>query len=158
MTSLSLVSGFVASLLALRTNQGISRLLEGRQAFGKVVLYTRDMASIISNFVYDKDPQLGLMLARHLGVFSWLLKNFLRGQEVTGSDEDIIRTMLPKDEDAEYVVCTGERIGESWAKKLVANGALIAATAQEARELAPKVAAMSREGLEGTGSFAPFGI
>ena len=104
MTSLSLVSGFVASLLALRTNQGVSRLLEGRQAFGKVVLYTRDMASIISNFVYDKDPQLGLTLARHLAVFSWLLKNFLRGQAVNGSDEDIIRTMLPKDEDAEYIL------------------------------------------------------
>ncbi|KAL3931645.1 MAG: hypothetical protein SGARI_004154, partial [Bacillariaceae sp.] len=73
-------------------------------------------------------------------------------------ESDCICIETSKDEDAEYVVCTGERIGESWAKKLVANGALIAATPQEARELAPKVAAMSKEGLEGDGSFAPFGI
>eukprot|EP00523_Entomoneis_sp_CCMP467_P005541 CAMPEP_0168747996 /NCGR_PEP_ID=MMETSP0724-20121128/15947_1 /TAXON_ID=265536 /ORGANISM="Amphiprora sp., Strain CCMP467" /LENGTH=432 /DNA_ID=CAMNT_0008795809 /DNA_START=103 /DNA_END=1401 /DNA_ORIENTATION=- len=105
MTSLSLVSGFVASLLALRTNQGMSRLLEGRMAFGKVVLYTRDMASMVSNFIYDKDPQLALKLARHLATFSWLLKNFLRGTKASGGkDEDLIRTMLPTPADADYIL------------------------------------------------------
>ena len=104
MTSLSLISGFVASLLALRTNQGMSRLLDARQAFGKVVLYTRDMSSLISNFVYDKDPALALKLARHLAVFSWLLKNFLRGSAISGTDEDLIRAMLPSRADADYVL------------------------------------------------------
>jgi hypothetical protein len=78
--------------------------------------------------------------------------------ESDGSDPDFVTIETSKDEDAEYVICTGERIGESWAKKLVANGALIAATAEEARKLAPKVAAMSKEGLEHSGSFAPFGL
>lgn len=104
MTSLSLVSGFVASLIALRTNQGMSRLLEARQAFGKVVLYSRDMSSMISNFLYDKDPQLALKLARHLSVFSWILKTYLNGKKKSGSDEDIIRTMLPNRADADYLL------------------------------------------------------
>lgn len=104
MTSLSLVSGFVASLLALRSNQGLSRLMEARQAFGKTVLYTRDMSSLVANFIYPHYPELGLKLARHLTIFSWLLKNFLRGRKVTGDDADLIRTMLPHGPDADYVM------------------------------------------------------
>lgn len=104
MTSLSLVSGFVASLLALRSNQGLSRLMEARLVFGKVVLYTRDMASIITNFICPHHPQVALKLARHLCLFSWVLKNFVRGKKVTGTDEDIVRVMLPSTADADYVL------------------------------------------------------
>jgi predicted membrane chloride channel (bestrophin family) len=104
MTSLSLVSGFVASLLALRSNQGLSRLMEARMAFGKVVFYTRDMSSLVANFIYPQNKELGLKLARHLTLFSWLLKNFLRGRKVSGDDEDLIRTMLPDKADADYVL------------------------------------------------------
>eukprot|EP00522_Entomoneis_paludosa_P018923 CAMPEP_0172444096 /NCGR_PEP_ID=MMETSP1065-20121228/4209_1 /TAXON_ID=265537 /ORGANISM="Amphiprora paludosa, Strain CCMP125" /LENGTH=480 /DNA_ID=CAMNT_0013194515 /DNA_START=82 /DNA_END=1524 /DNA_ORIENTATION=+ len=107
MTSLGLISSFVASLLALRTNQGMARLLEARQAFGKVVLYTRDMASVVRHFIYDKDPQLALKLARHLATFSWLLKHFLRGTKMSlgNKDEDIIHTMIGQyqPEDAHYI-------------------------------------------------------
>jgi len=70
---------------------------------------------------------------------------------VTSNNDD-------NEEDAEYLICTGERIGESWVKKLVANGALIAATSEEAKELATKVSVMSKQGLEDTGSFSPFGL
>lgn len=94
-TPLSLVSTFVAALLTLRSNQGLSRLNEGRLAFGKVVLYTRDMAQMIASNVYPKDKVLGLKAARHVALFSWLLKGFLRGDEVNGTDEDILRVMLP---------------------------------------------------------------
>jgi len=104
MTSLSLVSGFVGSLLALRSNQGLSRLMEARMTFGKLVLYTRDMSSLVSHFVYPKNPYLGLKLARHLAIFGWLLKNYVRGQKVSGDDEDLIRTMLPTKADADYVL------------------------------------------------------
>lgn len=95
MTPLSLVSTFVAALLTLRSNQGLSRLNEGRLALGKVVLYTRDMAQLIASNVYPKDKVLGLKAARHVALFSWLLKGFLRGDEVNGTDEDILRVMLP---------------------------------------------------------------
>ncbi|CAB9519075.1 pirin domain protein [Seminavis robusta] len=60
-------------------------------------------------------------------------------------------------EAGEYLVCTGEPHGEKWAKKLVANGAIIAATAEEARALAPSVETMAASGKAGK-SFAPFGM
>lgn len=104
MTSLSLISGFVGSLLALRSNQGLSRMLGGRQAFGQVVFYARDLASIIRHEVFDPEPELALKCARHLSIFPWLLKNFLRGTKASGgTEEDIVRAMLPK-ADADYVL------------------------------------------------------
>lgn len=63
-----------------------------------------------------------------------------------------------RDVDAEYLVCSGEKIGEKWAKKLVANGAIIAATEAQARELAPRVEEVASNGKAQGGSFAPFGI
>jgi putative membrane protein len=103
LTPLSLVSTFVAALLTLRSNQGLSRLNEGRLALGQVVLYTRDMAQMIASYIYPKDPAIGLKSARHIAIFSWLLKEFLRGKEVNGSDDDLIYTMLDP-VDANYVL------------------------------------------------------
>lgn len=101
LTPLSILSTFVAALLTLRSNQGLNRLNEGRTAFGKVILYTRDISQIIAAAIYPKDKQLGLKLARHVSLFGWLLKNFLRGN--SGVDDDIVRAMLPQ-ADADYVL------------------------------------------------------
>jgi redox-sensitive bicupin YhaK (pirin superfamily) len=60
--------------------------------------------------------------------------------------EDFLKIRTSGSEDSEYLVCTGEQIGESWAKKLVVDGAIIAATPEEARELASEVETKSREG------------
>jgi redox-sensitive bicupin YhaK (pirin superfamily) len=62
------------------------------------------------------------------------------------------------EEEAEYLVCTGEPINEKWVKKLTANGAIIAATEDEARSLVPSVDAMSAAGKVENGSFAPWGL
>lgn len=61
------------------------------------------------------------------------------------------------DEGAEYLICTGEPNNEAWVKKLAANGAIIAATAEEARDMVPSVEAMSAAGKAENGSFAPWG-
>jgi hypothetical protein len=105
LTTLSLMSTFVAALISLRSNQGLSRLNDGRQAFGKVVLYTRDMAQLITSNIYPKDPRLALKLLRHVSLFGWLLKNFLRAdiEKCNGADADIIYAMLSP-ADAEYVM------------------------------------------------------
>jgi putative membrane protein len=103
MLPLTLLSSFVAALISLRSNQGLSRLNEGRLAFGKVVLYTRDMAQLIAVYIYPKDPVLGLKLARHVALFGWLLKNFLRGEAINGTDLDIVTAMLDP-ADAAYVM------------------------------------------------------
>jgi hypothetical protein len=62
MTSLSLVSTFVAFLLTLRSNQGLSRLGDGRMAWGRVVLHTRDISQLVATYVYPKDKKLALLM------------------------------------------------------------------------------------------------
>jgi hypothetical protein len=56
------------------------------------------------------------------------------------------------------MVIVGETIDEPWAKKLVANGAVIAASPDEAREIATQVEAYAAAGKQKGGSFAPFGV
>jgi len=55
-----------------------------------------------------------------------------------------------------YLICVGERINEPWYKKLTSNGAVVAKSKDEAREIASKVEEYSKEGLS-SGNFAPFG-
>jgi predicted membrane chloride channel (bestrophin family) len=64
LSSMSLVSTFVALLLTLRSNQSLSRLKEARNALGEVVLHTREMAQLIGTSVYTKDKQLGLLAGK----------------------------------------------------------------------------------------------
>ena len=66
MTPLSLMSTFVAFLLTLRSNQGLSRLTDGRLTWGQAVLHTRDLAHLVSTYVYPKDKKLGLLMGRSL--------------------------------------------------------------------------------------------
>ena len=107
-TALGTISTFLAFLLTLRSNQGLSRLDEGRRYWSKVVLYTREMSQLISAFIYPVDKQLGLMLARHVAIFGWLLKSELR---FTPNDDvvDIVNTMLPNEADATYVLSQRQR-------------------------------------------------
>ena len=95
LTPLSLVSTFVADLLTLRTNQCLSRLSEARVAMGHVVTYTRQMAQLIAVIVYPKDARLGLLAARHVALYTWLLRALLRGLDSTEVDKDLICAMLP---------------------------------------------------------------
>jgi predicted membrane chloride channel (bestrophin family) len=135
LTSLSLVSTFVAALLTLRSNQGLGRLSEGRKAWGRVISMSRDTAQSLATYMYPHNPQLGLLagkkrythflqytysinihlfthlilldiIARHLSIFGWLLKCRLR----EGShDSDIIHSMLPMSPDREYVLSQRKR-------------------------------------------------
>lgn len=79
-----------------------------------------------------------------------------------GNDsEDHIEIITSEASSADYMVCIGEKHGEQWSKKLVANGAVIAKDEQEAREIATKVEGYAQTGKSaegGRGSFAPFGV
>ena len=106
-SGLGTVSTFVAFLLTLRSNHGLSRLDEARRLWSKMILNTREMANLIASFVYPVDPALALMLTRHVAIFGWLLKSqlrFTRKEDVV----DIVRTMLPSKygykADADYLL------------------------------------------------------
>lgn len=64
LTPLSLLSTFVAALLTLRSNQGVNRQSDGREAIGKVVYLTRDFSHLLAAYVVPKDPVLGIMMGK----------------------------------------------------------------------------------------------
>lgn len=99
LTSLSLVSSFVAFLLTLRSNQGLDRLSEGRMLWGRMFIVTRDTAQLLATYVYSRDKKLGVSTARHLALFPWLMKGLLRDTD----DTDLVHVMLPKKKDADYL-------------------------------------------------------
>jgi predicted membrane chloride channel (bestrophin family) len=98
LSALTLLSSFVTLLLTYRTNQSLSRILEGRLAWGRAVLLTRDTAQLINAYIYAADKQLGLLAGRHLSLFGWLLKSRLRDED----DTAVINTVLAP-ESARYV-------------------------------------------------------
>jgi ion channel-forming bestrophin family protein len=99
LTSLSLVSTFVAALQTIRSNQGLTRLDNARVAQQRMVVYTRDIALLLAAYVIPKNRAIGLKAARHLALFGWALKSHLR--ETDGND--IIDVLLPNQVDAEYL-------------------------------------------------------
>ena len=99
LTSLSLVSTFVAALQTIRSNQGLSRLASARVAQQRMVLYTRDIALLLAAYVMPRDPFLGLKAARHLALFGWALKSHLR--ETNG--DDIIEVLIANPADVQYL-------------------------------------------------------
>ena len=64
LTPLSLISTFVAGLLTLRSNKGLSRVKDARNSFGEVVLHTREMAQLIGQCLYPVDHQMGLLAGK----------------------------------------------------------------------------------------------
>jgi predicted membrane chloride channel (bestrophin family) len=64
LTPLSLVSTFVAALLTMRSNTGLSRLTEGRETWGRVIFRTRDLGQLIATKVYPKDQQLAFLMGK----------------------------------------------------------------------------------------------
>ncbi|KAL9187232.1 hypothetical protein ACHAXT_001335 [Thalassiosira profunda] len=103
LSSLGTISTFLAFLLTLRSNSALARLNEARNLWSKVVLNTREMAQLISAFVYPIDKQLALMLGRHVALFGWLLKSQLRFSKKDDVVE-LVRAMLPDKRDADYLL------------------------------------------------------
>jgi len=72
------LSTFIGFLLTVKTNQSVSRLLEGRLAWGRTILLTRDTSNLLSEYVYRVNEDHGLLAIRHLSIFGYLLKSRLR--------------------------------------------------------------------------------
>ena len=101
--------------------------------------------------------------AAHPATFAGITPNgtldvLVLDKEARGDGQAHISIVASPDAPADYLVCLGERNGpeEPSFKKLVANGAIIAKTPGEARDIAKTAEQLSSAGLE-TGIFAPFG-
>lgn len=99
MSALSILSSFVAALLTLRTNQCLSRVAEGRLAWGRNLLLTRDLGQLLFTNIYSVNKKMGLLAARNLSLFGFLVKNRMRDED----NEDIVKQMLPSS-DSSFVL------------------------------------------------------
>ncbi|GMH51408.1 hypothetical protein TrLO_g15965 [Triparma laevis f. longispina] len=98
---LSLISSAVALLLTLRTNQSLGRLQEARLAWGRLVLHSRDLSSLLASYI---EPSAAEKCGRHLLLLGWSLKARLRGE----TEDDVIRLSLDE-VDANYILTSRRR-------------------------------------------------
>lgn len=97
--ALSLVSTFLAFMLTIRTNQGLDRLSEGRNLWGRASIVVRDTAQLFATHAYPKHPELALQAARYLVIFPWVLRSRLRDSD----ESDLIHTILSRKSDIHFV-------------------------------------------------------
>lgn len=90
-------------LLTLRTNQSMSRLLEARLAWGRLVLHARSLASVATVYLYPMNPRAAVILVRHLAILGWFLKAEVRGESID-SDYEVASVMLGNGPDYQWLV------------------------------------------------------
>jgi predicted membrane chloride channel (bestrophin family) len=103
-TALSTLAAPLALLLTLRANASMARLLEARQAWGRLVLNGRSLASLLHVYLMSpsssnrkQDHAAAMLAARYLCILGWILKANLRG-ETDESQREVLSTMLPSQE------------------------------------------------------------
>ena len=95
LTSLALISGFVATLLTLRSNQGLDRLNESRKNLEKAVLHVKDSATLVVSYIQPNDPLLADIYCRYLSIFAWSMKCHLR-ESLSSNAADLMGQLLHK--------------------------------------------------------------
>lgn len=100
---LSYLAAPLGLLLTLRTNQSMSRLLEARLAWGRLVLYSRSLANVAAVYLYPLNPGATVLLVRHLATLGWVLKSAVRGESKEG-DRTVLYTMLGEGADYDWIV------------------------------------------------------
>ena len=103
MAPLTLVSCAVSLLLTLRTNQSLTRLLEARQAWGRLGMHSRVLTGIIATRVYPVSPAAALLCGRLICSIGWCTKAALvpcnAGAGGGGKiDVDALNALLPPEE------------------------------------------------------------
>jgi len=89
----SFLSAPLALLLTLRANASMARLLEARQAWGRLVLGTRTLSSILKTHIFPVHPNGAVLSVRYLALLGWLLKAQLRGEDEE-SQQQVARLVL----------------------------------------------------------------
>lgn len=90
-------------LLTLRTNQSISQLVEARQAWGRLTLHARSLASVAAVYLYPMNPRAAVLLVRHLALLGWVLKAEVRGEDIE-MDRAVAAVMLGNGPDYEWFI------------------------------------------------------
>jgi len=97
-TTLSLLTAPLALLLTLRANASLSRLLEARLFWGRLVLYARSLASLAATYVLPHRPIEAVAIGRHLACLGWALKSSVRNESLD-YEREVVQCMFEADDD-----------------------------------------------------------
>lgn len=86
--------GPISLLLALRTNTSLTRLLEARSSFGKMVRATKSLASLTATYIGPIHKEKALLLGRYLSIYGFAMKGLFRQEE----DGPLVQAILPPNE------------------------------------------------------------
>lgn len=87
--------GPISILLALRTNTSLTRLLEARSSFGKMVRATKSLSSLTATYIGRPiSKERALLIGRYLSIYGFCMKGLFRKED----DGPLLRAMLPPNE------------------------------------------------------------
>ena len=84
----------ISLLLALRTNRSLTRLLEARIMYGRMVRACGSLACLVANYVAPLDVSKAILMARYLSIYGWTVKGWCREEDA----HHVCRVMLPYSE------------------------------------------------------------
>jgi ion channel-forming bestrophin family protein len=99
--ALSYLSAPLALLLTLRANASMSRIVEARLLWGRLLLHARALAGIVAAYLLEGRPRAAVLVARHLAALGWMLKASVRGE--TRESENQVLSILLGRSDREWV-------------------------------------------------------
>jgi predicted membrane chloride channel (bestrophin family) len=105
--AISYLAAPLALLLTLRANASMSRIVEARLLWGRLVLHVRSLAGILSTYLLEDRPNAAVRAARHLVALGWMLKASVRG-ESTDRENEVLSAVLSR-EDREWVALQPRR-------------------------------------------------
>ena len=92
-TAVSLLTAPLALLLTLRANSSLGRLQEARLLWGRLVLHSRTLSSLLNVYMLPHAPKETFAAARHLALLGWSVKAHVRGESIE-SQRETLRTLL----------------------------------------------------------------
>lgn len=105
---LSSLSAPLALLLTLRTNASMSRLVEARLLWGRLIHHSRSLASLIKTHLFPLSPAGSILMARHISVLGWVLKAAVRG-ESEDVEFDALRIILGDGDEYQWLISQPKR-------------------------------------------------
>lgn len=76
--TLTFMQAPILLLLTLRTNRALDRMLESRTSWGMLSRTTKSLMGLTCAYVLPHNPQVAMIMARHLAFIGWSLKSMLR--------------------------------------------------------------------------------
>jgi ion channel-forming bestrophin family protein len=105
--TLTFMQAPILLLLTLRTNRALDRMLESRTSWGMLSRTTKSLMGLTCAYILPHNPQVAMIMARHLAFIGWSLKSMLRKDD---DDSDMMAMFTSVPAEREWLSnATGKR-------------------------------------------------